>query len=318
MKVSLLNLSLGLAVGIPVLLSGAAWSADTSTADCLLASDASIKYDNQHRLRAERTQLLLCAAAGCPVDIRKECARRVDEVNAAIPTIIFEARDSSGNDLTDVKLTMDQEVIADRLEGIPVSVDPGPHTFSFEAARHVTAQKKVVIRQGQKNRTELIVFEGPRKPAPESTPRPIAAYPKTPLPSQSPASPLTSVAGSSQLLRSTPRQTDTSLGPQRTLALAVLAVGVGGVGAGTVFGMQAVSKRDKAQTACPTACSDRASVDLWQDAKRSGNLATGAFIVGGVGLAGAAVLWLTGGSASIAADTTVGPGEVQVAVKGRW
>src|SRR5579864_2251399 len=100
-----------------------------TVADCLASSDASLKLGREHRLREERAQLLICAATDCPVVIRNECIRRVDEVNAAIPTLIFEAKDAAGNDLSAVKVTMDGEVLAQSLDGTALSIDPGLHTF---------------------------------------------------------------------------------------------------------------------------------------------------------------------------------------------
>src|SRR5579863_741315 len=115
-------------------LTSLAQAADPTTADCLSASEASLKLRGEHRLREARGQLLVCAAASCPEDVRNECVRRIDPVNAAIPTIIFEAKDAAGNDMTAVRVTMDGQPIADRLEGSAISIDPGTHTFRFEAA----------------------------------------------------------------------------------------------------------------------------------------------------------------------------------------
>jgi hypothetical protein len=97
---------------------------DPTTADCLGANEAALKSGNEHHLRAERGHLLVCASASCPADVRSECLRRVDEINAAIPTVIFEAKDGAGGDLSAVRVTMDGEVLAERLEGTALSINP--------------------------------------------------------------------------------------------------------------------------------------------------------------------------------------------------
>src|SRR5882724_3225978 len=66
---------------------GTARAADPTIAECLAASDASLKLGTDHKLQAERAQLLVCSASSCPSDIRKECLSRVEEVNAAIPSL---------------------------------------------------------------------------------------------------------------------------------------------------------------------------------------------------------------------------------------
>ncbi len=124
-----------------------ATAADPTTADCLAASDASLKAGNQHKLRAERTHLLTCAADNCPADIRKECVARVDEVNAQIPTVIFSARNAAGADLSAVEITMDgEDILAERLL-TAISIDPGEHTFTFATAGEASLTKKLVIQQ---------------------------------------------------------------------------------------------------------------------------------------------------------------------------
>jgi hypothetical protein len=138
--------------------SSPAQAADPTTADCLTASDNAVALRNQHKLRAARAQQLVCGAASCPADIRVECLRRVDELNSSIPTAIFQAKDAVGNDIIAVKLTMDGELLAERLEGTPISLDPGPHAFTFEMAGQPPVTKTLVIQESQKDRRESISF----------------------------------------------------------------------------------------------------------------------------------------------------------------
>ena len=82
---------------------------------------------------------------------------------------------------------------------------------------------------------------------------------------------------------------------QRTIAIAVGAVGIVGIGAGTYFGLKASSDWNGAKTQClhfPAGCSD-SGIEQGDNAKSSATLATVGFAVGVVGLAGAVVLWVT-------------------------
>ena len=133
-------------------------AADPTTADCLSASESSLSLRNQHKLREARAALLICAAPSCPADVRSECSRRVGEVNAAIPTIVFEAKDAAGNDLSAVRMSMDGQPLAERLEGAALSIDPGVHAFTFETAGQPTLQKQLVVREGEKDRRETVTF----------------------------------------------------------------------------------------------------------------------------------------------------------------
>jgi len=149
-----------LLAGIGVLLAlRPASAADPSTKECLAASEAYFKFANDYKLRAGRAQLLICAASSCPTDIRKECLRRVDEVNGAIPSLVFDVRDAAGNDLTAVRITMDGELLTEKLRGVAIAVDPGEHTFRFTVAGEAPIEKQLLIRESQKDRHESIRFE---------------------------------------------------------------------------------------------------------------------------------------------------------------
>jgi hypothetical protein len=271
-------------------------AAGPSTAECLAASDASISADERHALRAERAQLLVCAAPSCPADIRKECARRVDEVNARMPTLIFAARDAAGADLVAVRVTMDGEPLADKLEGTAIPVDPGEHTFAFETAGQPAVTKKLVVQVAQKDRHELVVIGPPAAPA-----APAAPPPSTPA-----ATPLSAAPESH------------GLGTQRVLAVAAGGLGVIGVGVGVAFGVMAIGQKNDAQNACPNnPCATQDGANKWSSAGVTGNVATIAVIAGGVALAGGAVLWLTAPrAAGPGAQVGLGPGGV--ALRGTW
>jgi hypothetical protein len=274
-------------LGLALLADGVAQAADPTTADCLAASDASLKAGNQHKLRAERAQLLVCAAPSCPADIRKDCVSRVDEVNLQIPTTIFGAKDSSGGDLSAVKVTMDGEVLAERLEGTALSIDPGEHTFSFETAGQPPVTRRLLIQQAQKDRREVIQF---------GTPAPAAAV-STPPPERVP-------------------EENRGLGSQRILAIGAGGIGVAGLGVGTAFGILAASQKSAAQGACPgNPCATQSGANKWSTAGATGNISTVAFVVGGLGLAGAAALWLTAPRSS---GTQVGFGPGTLQMKGTW
>jgi len=63
-----------------------------------------------------------------------------------------------------------------------------------------------------------------------------------------------------------------------------------GIGIGSIFGLQAMSKHNDAAGACPNACTDQRGVKLWDDARSSGNISTIAFAIGGLGLIIALIL----------------------------
>jgi hypothetical protein len=270
-------------------------AADPTTADCLAANDTSISLRNEHKLRAARAQLLVCAARTCPADVRNECTRRVGEVNAAMPTVVFEAKDFSGKDLAAVKVMMDGEALAERLEGTALSLDPGEHSFVFDAEGQPELTKQLIIHEGEKDRHESFTF-GETAASPAATAPRIAEAPPVVAP-----------------------HTRSKLGTQKSFAIAAAGVGAVGVIVGAVFGVQAMSKKSDAQKACPNNCADQGGVDAWSRAKTAGDVSTVAFIVGGLGLAGGAVLWFTARQEpSDAPRVDLGMGFGSIRLKGAW
>jgi hypothetical protein len=260
---------------------------DPTTAECLAASEDSFTSRSMHRFRMERSQLLMCSAPSCPADVRLECIRRADETNAAIPTIVFEAKDAAGNDLGAVRVTMDGEVLAERLEGMALDVDPGEHRFVFETAGSLAVRKTFIISVSQKGRRETITF-GP------------------PVSSRGAEMPSTEVSS--------------GLGTQKILALVAEGIGAVGLGVGSAFGLVALSTKNDAESVCPNLCVNASGVNKWSDAKRAADVSTVAFLAGGLALAGGAVLWFTARTAPLMGDATVaiGIGPASLQAKGTW
>lgn len=106
--------------------------------------------------------------------------------------------------------------------------------------------------------------------------------------------------------------TASSGGTFRVLAWSSLGVAAAGLTVGTIFAIESKSDHDSANAACPgTQCTNATAVSNAHDAVTAGNLATAAFVVGGVALAAGVTLWLTAPSATAPA-VGVGPGSIQL------
>lgn len=293
---------IALALGSPlVFTSQRASAADPTTADCLGANEHAITLRAQNKLREARSQLLVCAAETCPTDVRNECARRVGEVNASMPTLVFEAKDAAGNDVSAVRVTMDGHPLVERLEGTALSIDPGEHKFSFETSGQPTVSKQFVIRAGEKDRRERITF-GASAPV-ETTPS--AGF----RPASQPVD--------GREVEATPRST------QRILGWSGVGLGAVGIALGVVFTAQKSAKDSDADAICPTGkgCSagdnDRIR-SLTDEATTKGTLAAVSFVAGGLLVAGGLVAVFTAPdkSRAVSIAPAVGPNFQGVLVAG--
>lgn len=138
---------------------------------CIAASEKAQQLRADSKLTASREQLLSCARDACPSVIRKDCARWLAEVDEALPTIVLGAKDAEGHDVTDVRVTMDKQLFAEKLEGKSQSLDPGSHELKFERAGEAPIIETVLVREGEKNRTVSVVFGLDKKAPAAATPR---------------------------------------------------------------------------------------------------------------------------------------------------
>jgi hypothetical protein len=254
--------------------------ADVTKEQCIDANRRGQVLRHDGKLSAARVELQSCVSASCPAMVRDDCARRLDELDRAQPSVVFEVKDGAGADVLDVRVSMDGELLAEHLDGTPLRVEPGGHVFSFEAIGHAAVTDRLLVREGEAGRHERVAVDG-GAPAAAPAPGTVAAATQ-PTPPAAPAA----VAPSR------------GPGAQKIVGLGVGGAGVVGLGVGAVFGLLASSAWGDAKSACggtPGACVDAASGGSHRDtAVTDGTIATAGFIAGGALLAAGAVLFLTG------------------------
>jgi len=207
---------------------GPARAADPTIPQCLAAAEGALALRRQHKLRDARSELVICSARTCPADVRAECVRRVGEVNAALPTVVFEAKDVAGDDLSAVRVTIDGQPLALVLDGAALAIDPGLHVFVFETPGQQPVRKQFVIREGDRERHERITL-GVAAVGPPPAARTTAAL-SAPLAGDVPLSSApVLVAGDSS--PSTPK----AWGARKKWGAALGAAGAAGLVTGVVF-----------------------------------------------------------------------------------
>jgi hypothetical protein len=180
-------------------------------------------------------------------------ARRLSKLTVVLSA---EARPIAG-----LQVKRDDVPIDPAALGIAAPVDPGAHVIEVTAPGRQTWSTKVDV--GADGAQETV-----------EVPRLAEAEAKT-------ETAATSVT------------TKSDVPAQRKLAIAAGGVGVAGVAIGSVLGVLAMTKWSDAKDGCDEAGCTGASVSEGQSAETLGNLSTVGFIVGGVALAAAAVLWFT-------------------------
>jgi hypothetical protein len=294
---------------LAVLCGPLARAADPTMTDCIAANESALQLRSDHKLRQARAQSLTCAMDTCPAEMRDQCKLRVAQLNTAIPTMIFVVQDAAGNELSAVKVSMDGTVLTDRLEGTAMSLDPGEHKFTFEAAGQPTVEKTLVVHEAEKERREVIVTGTPTdntKAPPKDTADSQTQGPKN-LEAKADAHTTPDVGPMEP-------QKPTGMGTQKILGLTAGGVGVVSLVLGGVFAGLTASAIGAQKTDCPTSsnCPNRSQAEsdhsTWTT---DGTVSTAAFIAGGVLAAAGVALYFTAHDkpgTGVAVTPTLGPG----------
>ncbi|HEY1695527.1 MAG TPA: hypothetical protein VGG39_25335 [Polyangiaceae bacterium] len=167
MRASLRALALaGAVVGSVVAVAPGARASEREA--CFSAAEVAQKVRAQGHLLDAREKLRVCAHPACPQAVRDDCTTWLAEVEAELPSIVVHARDAAGNDVADVEVLVDGAKVADRLDGLPVAVDPGAHTLQMERAGDPPVERSLVVVAGQKAR--VVEVQWGAAPPPGSTP----------------------------------------------------------------------------------------------------------------------------------------------------
>jgi hypothetical protein len=247
-------------------------AADDPLAQCIAASDTGLDLRKQGKLIEARRVLASCASATCGAAISGVCEKRLAEINATLPSIIFLPKDAAGDDVAGVRMSTDGGPVGGALAGRAVTLDPGPHTFRFEVAGRPPVDRSFVLVEGTKDRQERIDMD----PATGAAPHPNANGSSTAQPT----------AGGA-----------TGDG-QRVAGLVVAAAGVVALGVGGVLGLSAKSSYDSAPGCSGSVCQTPQGISARNSAIGTGNVATVVFIAGAAVAAGGGVIWLTAPKAS--------------------
>jgi hypothetical protein len=249
-----------LAAGLTVLVSASPVRADISKDECVDANTRAQSLRRSGRFGQAREQLRVCGDPSCPALVR---------------------------------VTVDGQPLADRLDGTALAIEPGEHAFRFDAPGHVGETRTFVVKEGEKDRRERIVLE--------ATQGPVAL---SPVP--------------------VPREVSGGLGSQRVVGLAVGATGLGGIAVGAVFGGLAIARWNDSKDECATSTNCPLHMQAVSDHGATvtfGAVSTVAFIAGGTILAGGAVLFLTGGKSNrtgVGVVALPGLDSFRVAMSGRF
>lgn len=256
-----------------VAISGAARTAAAAAGDdrqiCVSASEKGQQLRSAGRLVEAREQLNLCGRVECPKLIQQDCTQWMSEVLASLPSIVPGAKDRRGRDVIDARLSIDGKLATETLDGKPIVLDPGVHSFVFEAkgsGAGPAVKEQLVIKPGEKNRIVSVTI---------STGDDVAA-------------------GSGRDLGMGERPAEASRSSPPVAAYVVGGLGVVALGVAGVMGLLANSDAHDLRSTCAPGCR-QSDVDAIQTRYTIGGVTAG---VGGALLITGVVLFILHGNGS--------------------
>lgn len=188
----------------------------------------------------------------------------------------------------DLKIQLDGAPVPSATWGTPLVVDAGAHTLVAEAAGRETATLALPpVAVGA-----TVTFQLP--PLAVASSAPVTEQPVAPSP-------------------------PSRLDGQRVGAIVSAGVGVVGLVAGTAFGLHSLARHDESDRYCEgNACQDPRGVSAMNEARTAGDRATVSFIVAGVGLTAASVLWFVRPFSPRQTQTQIGVAPGGVVLRGQF
>lgn len=127
---------------------------------CLESHEAAqVQRLGGHRLQA-RGLLQACASEACPALVREDCARWLVELRAEIPSVIFEVLTDRGP-ARNASVLENGETIATQLDGQPLELDAGLHTFEVKLEGQPAQTISVLVREGERGKLVSVDFRVP-------------------------------------------------------------------------------------------------------------------------------------------------------------
>jgi hypothetical protein len=250
---------------VALALASASGTSVAGKKECAAAYVQAQQLKKEGSFKKAREQLIECSKNECLAAARKDCLAWLDEVNASIPSIVVAAKDPKGNDTFDVRVSDNDEVIAEKLDVNAIELDPGTHKLRFEYAG-VEIEREVVLRQGEKNKAIEVSFA-----------------------KDEPAKPVPAVDTGDDATADEPPPETASEGPP-VLAYVLGGVGVVALAGAGFFWLSASSEeKDLEDSGCEPTCSD-GDVDPIEQKRLFGDIALG---VGIVAIGAAAYLYFS-------------------------
>jgi serine/threonine-protein kinase len=296
--------------------------ADVTKEQCVEADTNAQTLRREGKFVEARKTLAVCSAEQCPPLVRDDCTRQIEALEELQPTVVFDAKDPAGADLSSVRVSVDGRPVVEKIDGAPIAVDRGEHHFTFETAGRPSVTVTLIIKEAEKERrvsvivgTETAADAGARTT--HAAARPSEAGMARPSEAGMARASEAGMARASEA--GTPRASPAS--PQKTLGVVVGGAGIVGLAVGAAFGALAAWKWSATKSDCVAGgtCRSYSQAAVDYDATvTDGTVSTVGLAAGAALIVLGVTLWASAPSRTSDVAPTVGLGPGAVTIQGRF
>ncbi|HWL87448.1 MAG TPA: hypothetical protein VNO21_16705 [Polyangiaceae bacterium] len=254
------------------------------------------------------TYTLVMAATHAAGQPARESITR-ERLEALAPRLSYAILVRAPNDASEVQVARDGTLLSSAALRVALPLDRGMHEIRVSAPGKREWQTRVVITSEHERITvEVPVLE-------DVAPSPAEAAPP-------PQTSATRDAGDTGPRIAAGAQSHARMRTQRVVALVAFGASLVALGAGTYFGLHAMSLGHDADGDCDASGCNPKGYTARQDSQHAGNLATLAFATGGVLAVAAGVLWFTAPAPrsdhAVQIHPALGTSSAGLVLGGRW
>jgi hypothetical protein len=128
---------------------------------CATSFENAQKMKREGHLKEARKELLVCAGQSCPDVVVPQCVKWLKDVDETMPSIVVVAHGPKGDTPSNVKVSIDGEVVASSLDGRSIPVDPGKHHMRYELEGSPAVEEDLLLSVGDQNKRVEPTFKAP-------------------------------------------------------------------------------------------------------------------------------------------------------------
>ncbi len=151
-------------------------------AECVRSHVAGQERRLEGKLLEAQREFRICARAGCPEVVARQCVPWLQELEQRIPTVVIAIQDQTGADVRGTTVLLDSQPWPEARTGRAVALDPGEHVVAVRGDGFESVSQRVMVREGDRARriTLRVATRTQAEPAPrdqaEPSGSPVIAY----------------------------------------------------------------------------------------------------------------------------------------------